>query len=219
LLSQPPEKLNELARERAFKALAALGPGRTLAKWSAREKNIQAKRLEWLSNVERANRERDALRADLEPEMSQIRQRFSSDEAECNRQLVIVIEAYKPRLKQLKEEADHWAAEIEKTDGQLAAVRREVVGLERDVRLAERGLAFPRRTSADIAEDDATVAKVLSEMGLKLDSGLLDINLDHEPYSLVASEDTDKQGDAPPNVQQNQKTVQQAMSELETVLK
>ena len=215
LLAQPPEKLNELARQRAFKALAALGPGRRLAKWSARQENIQTKRLDWLSKAGQAKKERDELRAELESEMDEIGQQFADDENECNRQQMFVINAYRPRLAELKDKADYWTAEAAETDKQLASVRCHVVELERDVRLAERGLPFLSLPSPATIDDNEAVAKLLKEIEVDFDLSELEIKLDE---NLDETMPFDKPADLATTAPKNQ-NVQQAMAELENLFK
>lgn len=215
LLAQPPDKLNELTRQRAFKALAALGPARRLAKWSARLENVQTKRLDWLSKAEQAEKKRDELRAELESEMDQIRHQFADDEAECDRQLMFVINAYRPRFAELRDEADHWADQVAKTDKHLVLIRRNVVRLERDVRLAERGLPFRSPPSPATAEENEAVAKVLNEIGVDFDLSELGIKLDIDFEKTVPF---DKSADLATTAPENH-DVQQAKAELEKLFK
>lgn len=213
ILSYPAEKLHELARERAFKALAALGPGQKLARWSAREQNIQNTRLECLGNVEKANKEREELRTELDGQLEEIRRQFAEDETECQRQLLVVIDTYKPRLKELKAESDQWTAKMNETDKQLATIRRNVAGLDRDVRLTERGLPFRSRTPPETADSNTSLVQTLKELGIDFDPKRPDLTLNSVPEQKTAP-DASASSETPVPETRN---VQKALAELEVL--
>lgn len=175
LRSQSAETLNELARKRAQKALTELRQGRQLAISSAREEAILRERLSWVSKLDQVTTMRSELRVDFETEAKRIRTQFAGDKSVCERELRAVLHAYKPRLMQLKAKENRFQTELKKTDDELAIIRQNLVGLKRDVRLAEQGLLLPTRTEPEIANTDEAVRAVLKEVGLDPDQ--LDIPL------------------------------------------
>lgn len=140
-LGQDPKKLAELARERGRQAVAEFQFGPLVAKVQARERRQEEKRIELRTRAERATEERMLLRKRLDQEIEAIRRQFSDDKPECDRQLTLVLNAYAPRLQELKEDAQRSTELAETTTKKLADLRREGLGLEQQRRLMAQGNA------------------------------------------------------------------------------
>ena len=138
-IGQDPKKLAELARERGRQAMAEFQFGPQIAKAQSRERRQEEKRIDLRTRAERATEERTTLRTRLDEEIDQIRRQFSDDQPECDRQLTMVLNAYAPRLQELKDEAKRCAELAEKTTVKLAELRREVLALEQTKRLMAQG--------------------------------------------------------------------------------
>jgi hypothetical protein len=152
-LGQDPKKLAELARERGRQALAEFQYGPLVAKAQARERRQEEKRIELRTRAERATEERGLLRKRLDEEIEQIRRQFSDDKPECDRQLALVLNAYAPRLQELKEEAQHSTELAETTTKKLADLRREGLGLEQQRK--QRAQGYTSKSSRQLLVDKA----------------------------------------------------------------
>ena len=138
-LGQDPKKLAELARERGRQALAEFQYGPLVAKAQARERRQEEIRIELRTRAERATEERGLLRKRLDQEIESIRRQFNDDKPECDRQLTLVLNAYAPRLQELKEEAQRSTELAETTTKKLADLRRESLGLQQQRKQGAQG--------------------------------------------------------------------------------
>ena len=153
---QDPKALAEMARGLGHEAKAKFQFGRQIAVGQAREIRMTQQRVELRKQSDKKMQERAKLRTQLDEEIEQIRQQFQADKAQCERQLVDLINSYRPRLQQLKDEATRCTELADKTDAKLAEVRREILALEQQQRLAAQGKPAkpPRLLLVDLELDE-----------------------------------------------------------------
>jgi hypothetical protein len=184
LLAQPPEKLAELGRARAVKLLAELKYGRAIAKGEAREKNLEHTHVELMAKFDGAKKGYVELRNHVEAEMEKIRQQFTDDPAQCDRQLMALIRKHRPRALQLSSEASICKTLASATDERLSDIRQHLVTVNRERDLLAQGHKFSKAATphalVELGLNKETLAsfgldkKTLSELGLDADTLSLD---------------------------------------------
>lgn len=136
---QNPKQLAEAARGVGNEAKAKFQVGRLIAVWRAREIRMSEQRVELRKEAEQKVQERVKERTKLDKEIEQVQQQFQADKVQGERQLTELIQSYRPRLQQLKDEATRATELADKTDTKLADIRREILSLEQQARLVAQG--------------------------------------------------------------------------------
>lgn len=136
---QNPKELAEAARGIGNEAKAKFQFGRVIAVWRAREIRMTEQRVELRKQADQRIQDRTKERTKLDTEIEQVQQQFQADKVQCERQLTELIQSYRPRLQQLKDEATRATELADKTDAKLAEIRREILSLEQQARLVTQG--------------------------------------------------------------------------------
>lgn len=183
LLAQPPEKLADLGRERAVKLLADLKYGRAIAKSEAREKNLEHTRVELMARFDSAKEEYAELRTHVEAEMEKIRQQFADNPAECDRQLMALINKHRPRALQLRAEASRCKTLADATDGRLAEIRQDLLAVSRERDLLAQGHKFSKPATPHALVELGLNTETLASFGLDKET-LSELGLDAEALNV-----------------------------------
>lgn len=160
ILAQPLPKLLGAARRLVASVTASLDFDPEIARCRAREQLLQQARIDLLAEAGLAAKDRADLKKTLEEDILRIREQLADDKAGSEREIVALIQLYRPSLVALKEQEESCREQARRTDQKLAAVRRTRLGLEGQRRAAERRGFHEQSASAvrlpDILDDIET---------------------------------------------------------------
>jgi hypothetical protein len=126
------DELAAVAREIGTPLIASFRHGLTIARIDQRRRRMEEARVRLLETASQRADQREAMLAEMDGELEQVREQFADEAEICEAEQVAVIRAFRARLQALQAEEKRCRERAEQTTGVLADLRRESVKLERD---------------------------------------------------------------------------------------